>query len=68
MTTETTQVGAGESSPAPDGSASFALVKRLSEAMAYHIQEANKIALELHRYAIPKHAHELERQNNRISS
>ena len=41
--------------------ASLDLVKQLFETMAYHVQEANKTALELCRYAIPKHTHELER-------
>ena len=54
MTTETTQVGAGESSPAPDGSA---LVEALRDTHR-HIEELERIQAESPRFVMTHEAKE----------
>lgn len=44
-------------------SATLEVVKQLTDAMHHHIQEANRYALELRKYALPKLEHDIQTPN-----
>ena len=48
-----------------DCSASLQTVKQLVDAMHHHIQEANRYALELRKYAMPKLEREIQTPNGK---
>ena len=45
-------------------SASLQAAKQLTDAMHHHIQEANRYALELRKYAMPKLEHDIKTPNS----